>query len=138
MNFFLINIGLAWDLIKSIRDPFESNVVRYRRILFFAPTSSILLMAVYIIIHELLGIPTISEENPVCGDYRFEQMIRPGLLALQCIFLIVSLYSLYVALKGLNRKGLNKEIRKRFLLRQFLYLVFVIGTCAPYAVYFGM
>jgi hypothetical protein len=72
-----MNFGLIWDLYNSIRNPFESAEQRTRLIYLVSPTY-FLGIFVYWKIHDALGIQTFYEEDPVCGDFRFDLMLSPG------------------------------------------------------------
>ena len=75
-TFYCINFGLAWDLLNSIRNPFESTETRYKAILKASPVLFILLF-VYWGLTRLFGLKTLFQENPQCGGFRFDYMLAP-------------------------------------------------------------
>ena len=64
---------------------------------------------------------TIGEENPVCGDVRFDLMTRPGEAVVQISYFIFVTYACMRVALGILRKGLNKEIKKVILRRYIRY-----------------
>jgi hypothetical protein len=58
-----------------------------------------------------------GEKGAQCGDYRFDQIMAFLQVTLFGIYILVSFVCLIVACRGLNRKGLNKEVRKIILRR---------------------
>ena len=125
-TFISINFGITWDLYKSVRSPFDSNNTRHELIMLAAPTMFVAFWF-YWLFHELFNIKT-ENEDPVCGDLRFDLMLAPGETVIQLLYAIYTLYVLFIVIKGLCKKGLNKEIKKTFMRRQFMYIVIIIGT----------
>ena len=76
--FYALNFGLAWDLIRTITNPFESVEMRQKMIFIMSPIIFFGIFPIYWLTHWLLGLKTLGEENPVCGDIRFDLMTRPG------------------------------------------------------------
>lgn len=116
-SFMVLNIGLAWDHIKSIRDPFESNQNRHRRIVYGTPLISLVLIMSYISGHYLFHFKTLLKtQNSLfdlhIGGERFDVIFEPGIATLGLILVIYLVYSLKIIYTGLNRPGLNKDVRK--------------------------
>jgi len=61
--FFLLNIGLSWDLYKSIKDPFQNAYDRYNKLLIVAPFIAILLTVIYPIVLNTLGFGFLGSES---------------------------------------------------------------------------
>ena len=70
----------------------------------------------YWLIHYIGQFKT-EKEDPVCGDLRFDLMLAPGETVVQILYAISTLYVLVIVVKGLCKKGLNKEIKKTFMQR---------------------
>lgn len=126
-TFYSVNFGLTWDLINSIKNPFDSTESRYKTILITAPTI-FLLSFVYWFLHYLFEIKTLFQLNPRCGSFRFEYMFAPGEIAVELSFSLYALYAIFISANGLCRKGLNKEIKKTFIKRQIAFFIIVIFT----------
>ena len=109
-TFYGINFGLAYDLIKTIKNPFLSANQRYKTILLLSPLPFLLLFP-YWLGHYLLGMKTLQQENPLCGEKLFNYFTRPGEAVLMLVYHIYAAYAVTVAFRGLMRKGLNQEIR---------------------------
>lgn len=111
MLYYTISIGLAWDLIKSIRDPFESNDERYKKIMLFAPIFSLFIYLGFYEIHSISNFEALLSKDISCGDmaYLFKFYTLQSVYAF--LFFIYLTIALYIAYKGLARKGLNKEVR---------------------------
>jgi len=105
--FYTIKFGLAWDLINSIKNPFDSTDTRYKKILISIP---ILLIVIFLSwnILKLMKIPSIFLNNKKCGDYGFDYMLAPIELLLLVFYCIYTFWAICIAAKGLLRKGLNK------------------------------
>jgi hypothetical protein len=105
--FYAINFGLAWDLIRTITNPFESVEARQKLIYLFSPVIFFFIFPIYIYIHWALDMETIGEKNPVCGDVRFDLMTRPGEAVVQITYFITIMYACLLVGMGILRKGLN-------------------------------
>ena len=106
-TFYTINFGLVWDLYKSVRNPFESIEQRIRIIFLLSP-SYFLAIFVYWYFHELIGLKTFYEEDPICGDFRFDLMLAPGTSIVQVLYNVIAFAVVYLVGLSLCRKGLNK------------------------------
>lgn len=62
-------------------------------------------------------------------------MLAPMEIAIQLTYTLYAMYAMFVASKGLLRKGLNKRIKQNFLSRQMMFFVIVILSQAPYSVF---
>ena len=72
ITFYLINIGLAWDLVKSIRDPFQNANFRFRLIAILSPVIAIISMLVISLVYNMFNIDVLGQEGATCGDFRFD------------------------------------------------------------------
>lgn len=109
-TFYGINFGLAYDLIKTIKNPFLSANQRYKIIILVSPLFFLLLFP-YWLIHIVFDMETLHQAKPLCGDRLFSYFTRPGEAALMLVYHLYAAYAVTVAFRGLMRKGLNQEIR---------------------------
>ena len=133
-TFYSINFGLAWDLINSVRDPFESNSGRYNKILLFSPFLFFLQMG-YWITHLIFNITVLGEPDPSCGTYRYILMLAPLIVTIEITFTLYAIYAIILSGKGLLRKGQNHEMKQNFFKRQFAYFLIIILSNAAYTVF---
>ena len=126
--FYALNFGLAWDLIRTITNPFESVDSRQKKIFLFSPMIYFVMFPIYWFGHWLLGLKTIGEENAVCGDIRFDLMTRPGEAVVQVTYFIFIFYACLKVGFSILRKGLNKEIKKVILARYLRYQMILTIT----------
>ena len=97
----------------------------------------------YIFVHgNIIGFYTLGVKNVECGNYRFYLKFDPGLCVLGFLFILYLLYSLRIAKKGLDRKGLNKEVRQVVKKRQYIFIIVMIFSTGLYSIlkthaYFG-
>ncbi len=103
----MMNFGLIWDLYNSVRNPFESIEQRTRMIYLFSPTY-FLGIFVYWGIHYGFNMKTFYQDDPVCGDFRFDLMLSPGNSIVQTVYNILAFATVFIVGKSLCRKGLNK------------------------------
>jgi hypothetical protein len=100
-----MNAGLAWDIIRSIQNPFEANTERFSTLAIRIPIFTVMFFIVlYASIFKIY--PDLS-----CGDYEIDDIFVfiNSILSFLCIFYMV--YSLWIINRGLSRQGLNKEVR---------------------------
>jgi hypothetical protein len=57
-----LNAGLAWDIIRSIQNPFETNLERFNKLAYIIPIFSVVILIVWYIVL-LNNSPEFS-----CGD----------------------------------------------------------------------
>ena len=102
-------------MYNSVRNPFESTNSREDKIKYAAP---LLFFIIFIewSFHSITGMKTVGED-PLCGEFRFNYMLDPGEILIETLYLVSTLYVLWIVFKGLSKKGLNKEIKKTFLQR---------------------
>jgi len=105
-TFYGINFGLAYDLIKTIKNPFLSANQRYKTIIICSPLFFLLLFP-YWLVHYSFGMETLHQARPVCGEKLFNYMTRPGEAVLMLVYHIYAAYAVTIAFRGLMRKGLN-------------------------------
>lgn len=106
---------LAHDLIKTVKNPFESIEKRKKRIWFFG-CALVLLVGPYWLIVSLFDL-YMTGDQPSCGDFRFEFLIKPYEALLLFIYFTYALYACIFAARSLFRKGMNQEMRKIIIYR---------------------
>ena len=94
--YLTMNAGLAWDIIRSIQNPFEANTERFSTLAIRIP---IFTLIIFIVLYTFIIYLDIR-----CGDiyevYFFFNTITSALSYL-CIFYMV--YSLRIIKRGLSR-----------------------------------
>ena len=63
---------------------------------------------VYWVLHNLLNVQTFYENDPICGDFRFNLMFTPLNSIVQALYNIFAFATVFIVGKALCRKGLNK------------------------------
>ena len=119
-NFYGFNVMLTYDLLRTVRNPFESIEVRSKRMYYFVPMFYLLFFP-YWVLYVATGASVLGEDNPSCGDYSWIMMSRPFEAALQCFYFCFALIVCFFATIILLRKGMNEEMRKITFRRLIMY-----------------
>lgn len=109
-----LQLGLLWDLKRSIQKPFESNGYRHKIIIFVCPVFFLVLFLTNLLklfTRESFGdynfgIIGPSEDVKYSG-YRYNLYVVPFDAVLILLLMIGSFSISYFAIKGLTRKGIN-------------------------------
>lgn len=127
--YYGFNIGIVWDMIKSMQNPFDSVEVRYKTIIGIGiaccPIAFASFFIFFLIFKELSNK---SGHEYVCGEYVFELMFEPIEVIFISIFIAYSIWAFIIIAGGLVRKGLNKQIKMLFLKRQITFFIIIIAT----------
>lgn len=117
-TFYNICICLAYDLVKTVRDPFESGDVRYLRLLPLSFTFFGILLAWWIGQATFAGLgnenyTVLGYNNPPCSAYVFRNSKVTLDMLFETVFMFYTIIAILMASSGLCRKGMNKEVRMR-------------------------
>ena len=96
---------LAHDLVRTIKNPFESLDKRRKRIWIYS-FLMVVLMCPYWLLMSLLASNGILP-IPQCGDFRFEYITKPFEAIVLLVYFCYILYAIIFAAKALFRKGMN-------------------------------
>lgn len=61
--FFGFNFGIAWDMVKSMTNPFDSIEVRYKTILILSGITTFLAFISFLLFQIILGMATESRDD---------------------------------------------------------------------------
>lgn len=125
--FYGFNIGIVWDLVKSMKSPFSAVKSRHKFILIIAFISCPSAMGVFWVFEKVYRVYD-THHNHTCGDYVFELMFEPIEVIFVFILCLYSTIAIFIIVGGLVRKGLNKQIKFLFLKRQISFFAIVIVT----------
>lgn len=67
-------------------------------------------------------------ENMTCANITYDYSYRPLDIFYGILFLVVLFYSVVNTFCGLNRKGMNREMRNTFFCRQVMFLLIMLLT----------
>ena len=119
---------LAYDLIQTLRNPIESGAERLERIMPY----SIVLFFVWVFYVWGLMLTGNNEafqiKDMTCANATYDYSYRPLDISYGILFLVYLTYSVINTFCGLNRKGMNKEMRNTFFCRQVMFLLIMLLT----------
>ena len=110
--FYTINIGIAYDLVMTIRDPFSKTKMRKRNLivaLFLFPI--LMLLGILGYFNGYYFKNQMSDEHSFCGDERIFIQMQPFYGFMLLTLVLSFIFSIIYVFQGLKRKGLNKEVR---------------------------
>lgn len=109
-----LQLGLLWDLKRSIQKPFESNGYRHKIIIFSCPVFFFVLFLTNLL--KLFTRESIGDynfgiigpfEEVLYSGFRYDLYVVPFDAVLILLLMIGSFSISYFAIKGLTRKGIN-------------------------------
>lgn len=129
--FYSFNFMLAHDLVKTVKNPFDSLDKRRNKIWTYSFCIIIFTCPYWIIMTLLSRIYRDQLGIPRCGDFRFNYVSKPFEAVILLIYFMYVVYALLYAAKALFRKGMNQEIRKLIIYRQMVYQMILAVTGLP-------
>ena len=112
MGYFNCCFMLAYDLVKTLKDPFESGELRtfslYMKSMAFFVFYCIVFIALEVAGYRFSG----GFYRPTCANVTFEDSMSGAETIVGVVFICYTFYALIVSARGLCRKGMNLETRK--------------------------